>query len=457
MMTRRELLAKSGAGFGMAGLCHMLARTGAAAPALKTPHFPAKAKHVIFLFLNGGPSHIDTFDPKPLLSKYNGRPLPVAALKTERRTGNVLASPWAAKRYGQSGIEMTELFPRLGEHVDDVCIIRSMHTQNPNHTPALFLMNTGSCFSGRPSMGAWLTYGLGSENENLPGFFVLCPGAPMVGPQLWSSAFLPASNQGTYVIHNEKDPDKLVAYLKNSKWSRQEQRDQLDLLGALNRLQAPAISSDPQLEANIQAMETAFRMQSEAPGIFDLQKEDPKVRERYGDSDFGRGCLLAARMVEKGVRMVQVYYGNQQPWDAHEDIMDHERHCRFTDQAVAALIGDLKSRGLLSETLIVLGGEFGRTPVVEVGGEVRLQYGRDHNSYGFSMLLAGGGIKGGTTYGATDEFGFKAIDRPVHVHDLHATILHMLGVDHTKLTYRYSGRDFRLTDVHGTVVKDVIA
>ena len=432
----------------MVGLSQMLG-------ASKPTHFPAKAKHVIFLFLNGGPSHIDTFDPKPLLMKYNGKALPTAALKTERKTGNVLASPWAAKRYGKNGIEMTELFPKMGELTDDLCIIRSMHTQNPNHTPALFLMNTGSCFSGRPSLGAWLTYGLGTDNENLPGFFVLCPGTPMVGPQLWSSAFLPGTHQGTYVIHNDKDTNKLVPYLKNAKWTREEQRGQLDLLGKLNRLQA--LPDDPQLEANIQSMETAFRMQGEAPDLFDLSKESQKTKDLYGDNDFGRGCLLAARMVEKGVRAVQVYYGNAQPWDAHEDIMAHERHSRITDQATAALIRDLRSRGLLNETLIVLGGEFGRTPVIEVGGEVKLQNGRDHNSYGFSMVLAGGGVRGGMTYGSTDEFGFKAVENPVHVHDLHATILHLMGIDHTKLTFRYSGRDFRLTDVHGNVVKDIMS
>lgn len=458
-MTRRELLCRTGAGFGATGLTSMLASNAKAAAggALTATHHPARAKHVIFLFLNGGPSQIDTFDPKPLLKKYDGKPLPVAALKTERKTGNVLASPFSSKPCGQSGIEISELFPKLAQRIDDVCIIRSMHTNNPNHTPSLFLMNTGACFSGRPSMGAWLTYGLGSENRNLPGYFVLCPGSPMVGPQLWSSAFLPAAHQGTYVPNNEREPEKLISYVRSAKWSREEQRGQLDLLGKLNRLRAKAEPLDAQLEANIQSMETAFRMQTEAPEIFDLSKETAAVRERYGDHDFGRGCLTAARLVEKGVRMVQVYYGNAQPWDAHEDIMAHRRHGLIADQAVAALLEDLKARGLFDETLVILGGEFGRTPVVEVGGEVRLQNGRDHNSYGFSMLLAGGGIKRGITYGATDEFGFKAIEKPVHVHDLHATVLHLMGIDHTKLTYRYSGRDFRLTDVHGTVVHDVIA
>jgi hypothetical protein len=448
-MTRRDLLRTIGAGFGTVGLNHLLAQsTGAAL------HFAPRAKHVIFLFLNGGPSQVDTFDPKPMLTKYHGKPAPSGNLKTERKTGNLLKSPFEFKRYGQSGIEISEIFPKLGACIDDVCVIRSMHTDRPNHEPSLFMLNTGSALSGRPAMGSWLTYGLGTENQNLPGYFVLCPGLPVIGPQLWSSAFLPAVHQGTHLSNiSSAQPDSLIPYIRNSKYTREDQRRQLDLLGKLNASSA----ADPQLEASIQSMETAFRMQTEAPDILDIRKEKPEVRARYGEGDFAAGCLMAARLVEKGVRMVQIYFGNGQPWDNHDDIMIHQKLANQADQPIAALLQDLKSRGLLNETLVMIGGEFGRTPVVEVSGLVNVQNGRDHNNHGFSMLLAGGGIKGGMTYGSTDDFGFKAIDKPVHPHDLQATILQLFGLDHTKLTYRYSGRDFRLTDVEGEVIKDILA
>ncbi len=447
-MTRRDLLRLIGTGLGAVGYSQLLAETTGMAP-----QFPARAKHVIHLFLNGGPSQVDTFDPKPMLTKYAGKPAPSGNLKTERRTGSLLKSPFEFKRYGQSGIEVSEIFSKLGECIDDCCVIRSMHTNRPNHEPSLLMLNTGSPLSGRPSMGSWLTYGLGTENKNLPGYFVLCPGLPIVGPQLWSSAFLPASYQGTYIANYAKsEPDQLIPYVHNPKYSAGDQRRQLGLLAKLD-----GGSSDPQLEGRIQAMETAFRMQSEAPDILDIRKEKPEVRARYGEGDFASGCLMAARLVERGVRMVQVYYGNGQPWDNHDDIMIHKRLARDADQAIAALLQDLKSRGLLQETLVMIGGEFGRTPSVEVSGLVKVQNGRDHNNHGFSMVLAGGGIKGGMTYGATDEFGFKAIENPVHPHDLQATILRLFGYDHTKLTYRYSGRDFRLTDVEGEVIKDILA
>jgi uncharacterized protein (DUF1501 family) len=282
---------------------------------------------------------------------------------------------------------------------------------------------------------------------------VLCPGLPIIGPQLWSSAFLPAKYQGTYIANYAKtEPDKLIPYVRNTKYSADDQRRQLGLLAKLDNG-----SSDPQLEARIQAMETAFRMQTEAPDILDISKEKPEVRASYGEGDFASGCLMAARLVERGVRMVQVYYGNGQPWDNHDDIMIHKRLARDADPAIAALLKDLKQRGLLDETLVIIGGEFGRTPSVEVSGLVKVQNGRDHNNHGFSVVLAGGGIKGGMTYGATDDFGFKAIENPLHPHDLQATILHLFGYDHTKLTYRYSGRDFRLTDVEGEVVKGILA
>ena len=458
MMTRRDMLRTMGAGFGMTGLAGTLSADTPTNPlAPKNPHFAPKAKHVIFLFLNGGPSQVDTFDPKPLLQKYSGQPMPTGNLKTERKTGSLLGSPFKFNRYGKSGIEVSEIFPKLGECIDDCCVIRSMYTDIPNHEPSLFMMNCGTRVPGRPSMGSWLTYGLGSENQNLPGFIVLCPGYPIVGPQLWTSAFLPAIYQGTYIPNSEKTPDKLIHYIRNTEIKTPEQRRQLDLLAKLNGLGMELEGADPILEANIQTSEIAFRMQAEAPDVFDITKEPEAVRARYGDNDFGRGCLMARRLIEKGVRMVQVYYGNGQPWDNHDDILIHHELANKADAPIAALLQDLKASGLLDETLVIIGGEFGRTPVVEVSGLIKYQNGRDHNSWGFSTVLAGGGVKAGTTYGATDDFGFKAVDKPVHIHDLHATALHLLGMDHTKLTYRYSGRDFRLTDVAGNVVHDIIS
>lgn len=469
--SRRQILRTMGTGFGMAGLAGILHTSGAQASTLghtfapgpaapmapKAPHFAPSAKHVIFLFLNGGPSQVDTFDPKPMLQKYSGQPMPTANLKTERKTGNLLGSPFAFRRCGKSGIEISEIFPKLGDSIDDVCVIRSMYTEIPNHEPSLFLMNCGHRVPGRPSMGSWLTYGLGSENQNLPGFVVLCPGYPVVGGQLWSSTFLPAIYQGTYIPNSEKTPDKLIRYIKNPATPLPEQRRALDLLRRLNQLEEKREGEDGQLESSIQAAEIAYRMQSEAPEVFDITKEPEAVRARYGDRDFGRGCLMARRLVEKGVRMVQVYYGDGQPWDNHDDILIHRKLAHDVDGPIAALLADLKASGLLKETLVIISGEFGRTPVLEVSGLVKVQNGRDHNSHGFSTLLAGGGVKGGITYGNTDEFGFKAVENPVHIHDLHATVLHALGMDHTKLTYRYSGRDFRLTDVAGNVVHDILA
>jgi hypothetical protein len=465
--SRRQILRTMGTGFGMAGLAGILnasktagtaALSGAAAPmAPKAPHFAASAKHVIFLFLNGGPSQVDTFDPKPMLQKYSGQPIPSGNLQSERKTGNLLGSPFSFRRCGNSGIEISEIFPKLGDSIDDVCVIRSMYTEIPNHEPSLFLMNCGHRVPGRPSMGSWLTYGLGSENQNLPGFVVLCPGYPVVGAQLWSSTFLPAIYQGTYIPNSEKTPDKLINYIHNPSTALPEQRRALDLLRQLNVIEEKRDGEDGQLESSIQAAEIAYRMQSEAPEVFDISKEPEAIRSRYGEHDFGRGCLMARRLVEHGVRMVQVYYGNGQPWDNHDDILIHRKLAKDADGPIAALLADLKASGLLKETLVIIGGEFGRTPVMEVSGLVKVQNGRDHNNHGFSTLLAGGGVKGGTTYGNTDEFGFKAVENPVHIHDLHATVLHAMGMDHTKLTYRYSGRDFRLTDVAGNVVHDILA
>ena len=457
-MTRREMLNVMGAGFGMVGLRGISGAEMAADPlAPKAPHFPARAKRVIYLFLNGGPSQVDTFDPKPKLTEYHGKTLPAGNLKSERKTGAALRSPFTFKKYGQSGIEISEIFPKLAECADDLCVIRSMYTDRPNHEPSLYLLNSGEKLPGRPSMGSWLTYGLGTENQNLPGFVVLCPGAPVVGSQLWSSTFLPAVYQGTHISNEEKDPDKLIQNLSNRSLTREQQREELDLLAQLNRRHMQQQGEDPQLEASIQAAEIAFRMQAEAPDAFDIRKETAETRERYGDTEFGRGCLIARRLAERGVRMVQVYFGNGQPWDNHDDIQIHRKLAAAADPAIGALLLDLKRTGMLKDTLVLICGEVGRTPGVEVSGLIQVQNGRDHNNHGFSYVLAGGGVKPGTVYGSTDEFGFKAEENPVHIHDLHATVLHLMGLDHTRLTYRYSGRDFRLTDVAGTLVKGIIA
>jgi hypothetical protein len=453
-MTRRDLLAAMGSGFGLLGLNGAM-QGATAAP--RGPHFAPKAKHIIYLFLNGGPSQVDTFDPKPALTKYHGKPAPSGNLRTERKTGALLGTPFRFDKYGQSGIEVSEIFSNIAKHVDDICVIRSMYTERPNHEPSLFMLNCGHILPGHPSMGSWLNYGLGTENQNLPGFVVLCPGLPVIGPQLWNSAYLPPMYQGTHIPNNEVEPEKLIQHLRNKQLSLDDQRKQLDLLTKLNKVHAKREGNDPQLESRIESMEVAYRMQTEAHTAFDISKEPEKVRERYGDGAFARGCLTARRLVERGVRMVQVYFGDGQPWDNHDDILIHKRLAQQSDKPMAALLEDLKQTGLLKDTIVMIGGEFGRTPSVEVSGLVKFQNGRDHNNHGFSLLLAGGGIKGGMTYGATDEFGFKAVENRVHPHDVHATLLHLMGLDHTKLTYRYSGRDFRLTDVFGNVIHDIMA
>jgi len=457
-MNRREALKWMGCGFGTLGMANTLAAAAGRGPLeVKAPHFAPKAKRVIFLFLNGGMSHVDTFDPKPMLTKCDGQPLPGPKIQTDRASGNLMKSPFQFRKCGQSGIEVSEIFPKVGALIDDICVIRSMYSDNGNHGPSLLLMNCGHGLPGRPSMGSWITYGLGTENQNLPGFVVLCPGYPVLGAQLWDSAFLPSVYQGTYIRTSEKQADKLVPNIRNTQYTQVQQRDQLSLLDRLNRSYLEQVGRQPELEAGIQAMEVAFRMQMEAPDVFDLGKESPAVRARYGDGDFGRGCLTALRLVEKGVRMVQVYFGNFQPWDSHDDIRLHAKLAQAADGPIAALIEDLKARGLFQDTLLIVGSEFGRTPMIQNSGLERVGNGRDHNVHGYCTLLAGGGVRGGIAYGATDEFGFRAAENKVHVHDLHATILHLLGFDHTRLTYRYSGRDFRLTDVSGSVVKPILA
>lgn len=473
LLNRRQALCKLGAGFGMLSLASLLgesvaraAVTGATEPWM-IPGFKPKAKHVIFLFMNGGMSPIDCFDYKPALEKYNGQPMPGGILSHERQVGGIMKSPFSFKQYGKSGAYVSEIWPHLAECVDDICFVKSVYTEIPNHEPALRMMNTGANIPGRPSMGSWVTYGLGTEDKSLPGFVVLCPDTPTtVGPPLWSSTFLSPMYQGTYVSDKVSkegfDPKKLILDVSNNRFDLKQQRRELDLVEQLDKLDMTTDASaqhDPQLEATIDSMETAYRMQTEAPDVFDIRKETPAVLKLYGEGSTARGCLTAARLIERGVRMVQIYYAKGDPWDHHYDIELHRKTGGDSDQPFAALIKDLKSRGLFDETLIVCGSEFGRTPVVETGGGFGggTHNGRDHNPHGFTVWLAGGGVKGGMSYGATDDFGWKAVDKPVHVHDIHATILYLLGIDHTKLTYRYSGRDYRLTDVAGNVIHDLIA
>jgi hypothetical protein len=472
MLSRRELLGRCGMGFGMIGLTGVLAaddRLGQTAPtrgghapgsldpmAPRAPHFAPKAKQVVHLFMNGGPSHLDTFDPKPMLLKYHGRPLPGPTLRTERKTGAALGSPFRFKKYGESGIEVSELFARTAEtHIDDLCIIRSMYADVPNHEPSLMLMNCGDGRLQRPSMGSWITYGLGSENQNLPGFIAMCPGGyPIVATQNWRSAFLPGAYQGTYIDTKHTEIEKLIENIRNDVATSDEQRDQLDLVRMLNRRHASARAHDPALESRIQSFELAYRMQGEAAEAFDISREPEAIRVLYGPGTQARQLLITRRLLERGVRFVQVWSGAGQPWDDHENIVAHHRELAAEwDRAISGFLTDLKQRGLFEQVLVIWGGEFGRTPVAELPA----LSGRDHNHYGFSMWLAGGGARGGHIHGATDELGFTAVDDKVHVHDLHATILHLLGFDHEKLTYRYAGRDFRLTDVHGRVVKGIVS
>jgi hypothetical protein len=427
----------------------------------KGPHFAPKAKRVIHLFMNGGPSHVDTFDPKPELTKWHGKTLPDEnRLKTERKTGTAYRSPFAFKKYGQSGLPVSELFPHVAKHADDLCVIRSMRADVPNHEPSLMLMNCGDGRLVRPSMGSWVTYGLGTENQNLPGFVVLCPnGYPVTETQNWRSAFLPGIYQGTYVNPAQKAEEAIIPNLKPAR-SNTRQSKQLQLLQKLNRAHQNTRNGDDQLDSRIRSFELAYRMQMEASDAFDITRESPKVREMYGSGVHAKQCLMARRLVERGVRFVQLWHGKEQPWDSHDQIeKNHRRLAEQCDQAIGALLQDLKDRGMLEETLVLWGGEFGRTPTVELpsGSNAGTTSGRDHNHHGFTMWMAGGGVKPGYVHGATDPFGFKAVEDPVHVHDLHATMLYLLGFDHEELTYRYAGRDFRLTDVHGKVVTPLIA
>jgi hypothetical protein len=455
MLNRREMLRRAGGGFGMLGLAGTLSAAGTMAQ----PHFAPRAKRVIFLFMNGAPSHVDTFDPKPALARYEG--MKPSGERIRAVQGGLMSSPFRFQQHGRSGVVMSELFPNLAKCADDLCVIRSMYTDVPNHEPGLILMHSGTLQPTRPSWGSWLSYGLGNENDNLPSFVVLAPRRPVVGPQLWASSFLPGSHQGMMVDTNDMRVERLVANLRHPTLDRDRQRLQFDLLGELNRLHLERRPGDAALEAQIRALETAFAMQTEAAEAFNIEREPAGVRAAYGDTIFGRSCLLARRLAERGVRAVQVYYltpNNNQPWDTHANNNDRHRElCADSDRATAALLCDLKQRGLLDETLVLWGGEFGRTPYSQPVRNGAGKPGRDHHATGFSMFLAGGGVKGGMMHGATDEAGLNAVTDRVHVHDLHATLLHLLGIDHERLTYRYSGRDFRLTDVHGRVVREIIA
>lgn len=472
--TRRDLLRRSGLGFAMLGLAGVLGDAGAlvdgaaGAEGYRNPldprpaHFPAKAKRVIHLFMNGGPSHLDTFDPKPALQKYAGQSLPTPNLQTERKTGAAFPSPFKFAPRGDCGLEVSELFAQTARHIDDIAVIRSMHADVPNHEPSLLLMNCGESRLVRPSMGSWVTYGLGSDNQNLPGFIALCPGGyPILETQNWQAAFLPGVYQGTHINTQHQDIRQLVENVRNEFLPLDAQRRQLDLLAALNRAHLAERGEDPALEARIHSFELAYRMQQEAGEAFDVSREPRHVLEAYGEGVQARQILIARRLIERGVRFVQVWHGAGQPWDNHDDLeVNHRRLAGQCDQAIGALLTDLKRLGLFEETLVIWGGEFGRTPTVELpqaGANAGKINGRDHNHWGFTTWLAGGGVKGGQAYGATDEFGFQAVEKRVHVHDLHATILALLGFDHTRLTYRYAGRDYRLTDLHGNVVRELLA
>ncbi len=467
-LSRRDLLGRGGMGFGALAFAGLLGeralgaadgddRGGSIRPlAPRSPHFAPRAKHVIHLFLNGGPSHVDTFDPKPALAKYEGKSIgeggPMA--------GKALPSPFKFARHGRGGVELSEIFPHLATCADDLCVVRSMYGDEPVHESSLMLMNCGDGRQVRPSVGSWVTYGLGTENQNLPGYVAMCPeGKPLMGAQNWRSAFLSAAHQGTFLDTRSARVDRLIEHVRSDRASTKEQRLQLDLLAEMDGRHRASRPEDSRLDAQLQTFELAYRMQMEATDAFDIRREPAEVRELYGDDVQGRQMLIARRLVERGVRYVQVFHGPGQPWDSHDDIAgDHRRLATECDRAIAALLKDLKRRGLLDETLVLCGGEFGRTPAVQAGGDgANMPRGRDHNHEGFSVWLAGGGVKRGHVHGATDELGAKAVEGRVHVHDLHATILHLLGFDHERLTYRYAGRDFRLTDVRGRVVREILS
>jgi hypothetical protein len=469
--SRRELLRQSSTGFGLLALAGLMQDAGVLATAEsatgnpasadplapRPPHYAPRARRVIFLFMHGGPSQVDTFDPKPLLDRDHGKPLPFAKPRVvSSQTGNLLRSPWKYRPYGQSGIEVSELFPHVGGVVDDLCVINSMHGSNSRHGGALLELHTGSDTFVRPAMGSWITYGLGTENRDLPGFITICPTLTHGGVNNWSSAFLPAAYQGTPLGNASVPSDQArIPFIDNTETPRDLQRMELDLLREINTNALEQTGPDAALEGRINSFELAFRMQAAAPELQDLGGETADTLRLYGIDEpatakFGRQCLMARRFAERGVRFVQVTHSYK--WDQHGALKaDHARNALEVDKPIAGLIRDLKARGLLDDTLVLWGGEFGRTPVAQ-GDD-----GRDHNPQGFTMWLAGGGMKAGFKYGRTDDYGYYAVENKVHFHDLHATMLHLLGLDHTRLTYQYAGRNFRLTDVHGRVVEDVLA
>jgi hypothetical protein len=474
-LSRRELLRKSGFGIGSLAFASLLASRGelSAAPgeqdasgsplAARAPHFAPRAKRIIHLFMNGGPSQIDTFDPKPNLAALDGQPLPDSVKNrlqpTQRdRVGVLFASPFGFSRHGQSGLEISELYPHVARHADELCVVRSMVGEVANHSPGLLLTNCGHSTLARPSVGSWLLYGLGTESEELPGFVVLCPtGMPTAQSGNWTSAFLPGVYQGTH-IETENRARELIPHLTRSDIPAASQGAQVALTQFLNRQHSAQRPGDERLESRIHSMELAFRMQTAATDVFDLSREPGHIRQMYGNTTQGRNLLIARRLAERGVRYVQCYHGGGQPWDGHSNIVPSlKRLTGDSDKPIAALLTDLKQRGLLEDTLVIWGGEMGRTSTTQAGQTDINRVGRDHHIDGYTIWLAGGGVKGGMTYGATDEFGLAAAEKPVSVHDLHATILHLMGLDHRRLTYHYSGRDFRLTDVHGNVVEEILA
>ncbi len=461
-ISRRQLLQTSAMGFGNLALATLLGDEAAAANSLAThaTHFPARAKRVIFLFMKGGPSHLDTFDYKPQLQKDDGKALPFDKPRVQfAPTGNLLASPWRFRKYGQSGIEVSDLFPHVAECVDDLCILNSVHGTNAAHGGAVLKLHTGSDTFVRPSMGAWVTYGLGTENDNLPGFITICPTLAHGGVNNWGSAFLPANCQGVPLgVASQPSSEAQVKYIHNARWPREVQRMQLDMLAKVNRDHLASTGPNSSLEARINSFELAFRMQSEVPTIQDISDETEATLHLYGldqtvTEDFGRQCLLARRFAERGVRFIQVTHSDTNvQWDQHGNLRaGHAKNALEVDRPIAGLLRDLKQRGLLEDTLVMWGGEFGRTPVAQ-GKD-----GRDHNPEGFTMWLAGAGVKAGFKYGATDEYGYYAVENKMHIHDLHATLLYLMGLDHLRLTHRYAGRDFRLTDVAGHVHTDILA
>ncbi len=468
--TRRLLLQNSAIGFGYLALKAILEKTAAAEEpiagsqrsplASKLPHFAARAKRIVFLFMKGGPSQVDTFDPKPQLDRDHGKPPPFELPRVVfAKQGNLLKSPWKFHQYGQSGLPVSELFPHVAQKIDDLCILRSVHGTNPAHGGATLKLHTGSDQFVRPSLGSWVTYGLGTENENLPAFITICPTLAHGGVNNWGAAFLPAHYQGT-PLGSASSPVTSVKVndIRNPRVGIEMQRRQLDLINALHKQQLTRTDRDDALESRMSTFELAFRMQASMPEAQDLSGESQATLKLYGIDDpvtenFGRQCLMARRFLERGVRFVQVTHSDSEvQWDQHSELYQgHAKNALEVDKPIAGFLEDLKSSGLLQDTLVLWGGEFGRTPTAQ-GND-----GRDHNPHGFTMWMAGGGVKGGIAYGATDEYGYYAVENKMHVHDLHATILHLLGLDHEKLTFGYAGRNFRLTDVAGTVAKDILA